>query len=210
MARRFLIGLPGSGGDVDLHAMKEWLRVNPGHVPPGLSPHDSTSHQLRDGLRRAGRTVRQSTHQVILTPPGQVTSLSGHPFSSSKTRPGAARSNQPSSPDRMPPSEGTVLAPSSLVTADDLGRWRRGLLQLLNQLDGGPGERRGVVSRIRGLSVAEKIPRVVADCMIVVVEARNVSEYESGQLSKAQRDAARTCWLVVVEWATCKRVSLPL
>jgi hypothetical protein len=184
MARRFVIGIPGTNDEPGLYPMKEWLRQNPENIPAGLDPNNSTSHQLRDGLRRAGWHLRETADQVILVPPATPHT-------------------------RAPESEGAVSPERRVdVTPDDLGRWRRTLLQLLDKLDGGTGERRGVVSRIRSLSSAEKIPRVVAACMIVVVEVRNVSEYKARQLSGAQREAARICWGAVIEWAKSKNIDL--
>ena len=129
--------------------MKDWVRSNAAAVPSGLTA-DNTSHQLRDGLRRAGWQVRQSDEQVVLIPPDGP---------------------RPSSGQLPPPHAGTV-------TADELGRWRRSILRLLDSLDNRPADKQGVGSRIRSLAAAGRIPRQVAACMHVVVEVRNVSEYD--------------------------------
>jgi RecB family endonuclease NucS len=50
--------------------MKEWLRKHPEHIPVGLHPTNSTSHQLRDGLRKKGWTVQTTAGEVRLLPPG--------------------------------------------------------------------------------------------------------------------------------------------
>lgn len=52
--------------------MKEWLRLHPEHIPTGLHPTNSTSHQLRDGLRRKGWTVQTTPDEVRLVPPGTL------------------------------------------------------------------------------------------------------------------------------------------
>lgn len=49
--------------------MKEWLRQHQDYVPYGLDPTNSTSHQLRDGLKRLGWSVRETDSQVQLVPP---------------------------------------------------------------------------------------------------------------------------------------------
>jgi hypothetical protein len=45
--------------------------------------------------------------------------------------------------------------------------------------------------------------------MMLVAETRNVVEYEAVTLSEAEASAARGAWLVVLEWATKKRLTLP-
>jgi hypothetical protein len=93
-------------------------------------------------------------------------------------------------------------------TDDNLARWRRSLIRVLDKLDGAQNEGRGVVSRIRSLSSQERIPRHVAACMIVVVEVRNASEY-GAHLSAAERTAASYCWLAISEWTKASGILLP-
>lgn len=57
--KRFNIVLPRADGGVEVHPMKEWLRQNPEHIPAGLDPTQSTSHQLRDGLKKLGWIVEE-------------------------------------------------------------------------------------------------------------------------------------------------------
>lgn len=52
--------------------MKEWLRRHPNEVPAGLGATLSTSHKLRDGLRRSGWTIRETEQQVLLIRPTDV------------------------------------------------------------------------------------------------------------------------------------------
>ena len=51
MARHNVVIAKDDGG-VEMYPMKEWLRQHPQHIPLGLDPTMSTSHQLRNGLRR--------------------------------------------------------------------------------------------------------------------------------------------------------------
>jgi len=67
---RFTVAFARDDGGVEVHAMKEWLRQHPEHIPPGLHPTNSTSHQLRDGLKRKGWTVQTTPDEVRLLPPG--------------------------------------------------------------------------------------------------------------------------------------------
>jgi hypothetical protein len=60
-----------------------------------------------------------------------------------------------------------------------------------------------------GLSREGRIPRHVAAAMILVAEIRNVVEYEAVTLSEADGAAARGAWLVVLEWAASKQLTLP-
>jgi hypothetical protein len=68
--KRFNIVVPKEDGGVELYAMKEWLRQHPQHVPAGLDATASTSHQLRNGLRRAGWSVQETPSEVRLILPG--------------------------------------------------------------------------------------------------------------------------------------------
>ena len=54
---RFNVVVPKNDGGVELYPMKEWLRQHPHHLPAGLDATASTSHQLRNGLRRLGWSV---------------------------------------------------------------------------------------------------------------------------------------------------------
>lgn len=68
--KRFNIVVPKEDGGVELYAMKEWLRQHPQHVPSGLDATSSTSHQLRNGLRRVGWSVQETPSEVRLILPG--------------------------------------------------------------------------------------------------------------------------------------------
>ena len=67
---RFNVIVPKSDGGVELYPMKEWLRQHPEHVPPGLDATSSTSHQLRNGLRRLGWSIQETPTEVRLILPG--------------------------------------------------------------------------------------------------------------------------------------------
>ena len=67
---RFNIVVPKNDGGVELYPMKEWLRQHPQHLPPGLDATASTSHQLRNGLRRLGWSVQETPNEVRLLLPG--------------------------------------------------------------------------------------------------------------------------------------------
>ena len=64
--QRFNIVVPKADGSVEVHPMKEWLRQNPQHIPAGLDPTLSTSHQLRNGLKKRGWQVQESSNEVRL------------------------------------------------------------------------------------------------------------------------------------------------
>lgn len=65
-----LILLPNDDGSVAMHAMKEWLRQNPQHIPDGLDPTMSTSQQLRSALKRLGWNLQETDTEFRLVPPG--------------------------------------------------------------------------------------------------------------------------------------------
>jgi hypothetical protein len=68
--KRFKIVVPRKDGGVEVFPMKPWLREHPTYIPPGLNATDSTSHQLRDGLRCAGWRIRDTDAEVRLIHPG--------------------------------------------------------------------------------------------------------------------------------------------
>ena len=65
--KHFFVVLDDSG--VQRYPMKQWLRENPDHLP-GLNPTGTTSHQLRNGLKKNGWAVQETQSEVLLTPPG--------------------------------------------------------------------------------------------------------------------------------------------
>jgi endonuclease len=67
---RFNVVIPREDGGVEIYPMKEWLRRNPTHIPPGMHPTNSNSHKLRDGLRRNGWSVHEASDEIRLMPPG--------------------------------------------------------------------------------------------------------------------------------------------
>ena len=69
---RFNVVLSRDDGGLEVHRMKEWLRLHPEHIPAGLHSNNSNSHQLRDGLLRQGWTVQTTHDEVRLFPPGGV------------------------------------------------------------------------------------------------------------------------------------------
>ena len=69
---RFNVVLGREDGGLEVYPMKEWLRLHPEHIPSGLHPTNSTSHKLRDALRRMGWTIQTTTDEVRLLPPGSL------------------------------------------------------------------------------------------------------------------------------------------
>jgi len=68
--QRHSIVIPRDDGGVELYPLKEWLRQHPSEVPHGLDPTSSTSHQLRNGLRRLGWSMQETPTEVRLIKPG--------------------------------------------------------------------------------------------------------------------------------------------
>jgi endonuclease len=68
--QRHNVVIPTEDGGVEVYPLKEWLRQHPDETPPGLDPTSSTSHQLRNGLRRLGWTMQETPTEVRLIRPG--------------------------------------------------------------------------------------------------------------------------------------------
>jgi hypothetical protein len=73
MARHNVVIAKDDGG-VEMYPMKEWLRQHPQHIPLGLDPTMSTSHQLRNGLRRLGWSMQETPDEVRLLMPDNQSS----------------------------------------------------------------------------------------------------------------------------------------
>lgn len=72
--KRFNIVVPKDDGGVEVYPMKEWLRQYPQNIPTGLDATSSTSHQLRNGLRRLGWSVQETESEIRLIQPGSQAS----------------------------------------------------------------------------------------------------------------------------------------
>lgn len=68
--QRFNVVIPKEDGGIEIYSMKEWLRQHPDHIPPGLDPTLSTSHQLRNGLKKMGWSFQVTPTEVRLFMPG--------------------------------------------------------------------------------------------------------------------------------------------
>jgi endonuclease len=67
--KRFNVVIPKDDGGVELYLMKEWLRQHLDQLP-GVDATSSTSHQLRDALKKKGWTVQDTDSEVRLIMPG--------------------------------------------------------------------------------------------------------------------------------------------
>lgn len=70
--KHFNVVIPEEDGGVELYPMKEWLRQHPKHIPLGLDGTTSTSHELRNGLKKMGWLVQSTDGEVRLIMPGQT------------------------------------------------------------------------------------------------------------------------------------------
>lgn len=68
--QRFNVVIPKEDGGIEVYSMKEWLRQHPDQVPSGLDATSSTSHRLRDGLKKLGWSVQETPTEVRLVMPG--------------------------------------------------------------------------------------------------------------------------------------------
>ena len=70
--RRFYVVLPSGRGNTEVHPMKQWLRQHPEKIPENMHPDHYTSHQIREGLRRAGWQVQEGVDEVRLVSPAPL------------------------------------------------------------------------------------------------------------------------------------------
>ena len=67
--KNFNVVIPREDGGVELYPMKQWLRQH-SDVLPGMEPTSSSSHQLRNALKKKGWLVQETDSEVRLVPPG--------------------------------------------------------------------------------------------------------------------------------------------
>ena len=68
--KRFNVVIPKDDGGVEVYPMKEWLRQHPDCIPVGLDATSSTSHELRNGLKKMGWSVQATDEEARLVVPG--------------------------------------------------------------------------------------------------------------------------------------------
>ena len=66
--KSFKVIIPNDNGGIEVYPLKEWLRQNPAYLPVGLDATMSTSHQLRNGLKKMGWSVQDTGESVHLSP----------------------------------------------------------------------------------------------------------------------------------------------
>ncbi len=92
------------------------------------------------------------------------------------------------------------------VDADDLSKWRRQLLRLLDRLDGKATPNAGPMARITRLKNQNVIPRETAALMIAVTEARNAAEYGGKRPTPTEGEAVRNAWAAILDWAKTRGI----
>src|SRR5438876_881806 len=68
--KRFNVVIAKDDGGVEIYPMKEWLRQHPDRLPAGLDATSSTSHELRNGLKKMGWAAQNTENEVRLVMPG--------------------------------------------------------------------------------------------------------------------------------------------
>lgn len=102
---------------------------------------------------------------------------------------------------------GARAAAPPVVTVEDLARWRRQLLRIVDELDHRAMPNAGPAARITKLKNEGLIPRDTAAQMFLVTETRNAAEYEARIQTPAGSQAVRSAWAAVVEWARSKGIA---
>jgi hypothetical protein len=74
VVQRHIVVLPQDNGGFEIQPLKEYLRQNP-DVLPDFDPSNSTSHQLRAGLKRRGWTMQETPSEIRLIKPGTASDI---------------------------------------------------------------------------------------------------------------------------------------
>ena len=72
MIKKHWIVIKDHQGTPQPYQLKEWLRANPNEVPTGLDANDSTTYQLKRGLKKIGWEIEELSDRVLVINHGQV------------------------------------------------------------------------------------------------------------------------------------------
>ena len=86
------------------------------------------------------------------------------------------------------------------ITGDDLMKWHRELLRLLDKLDGRRFPDLGPAARINQLSRDGVIPRKIAALMRSLTEARNAAVHEGDEPTATEAVAIENAWKAITDW----------
>ena len=108
-----------------------------------------------------------------------------------------------SRPLDVPPTLPTSSPPPAPgpLTADELDKMRRSFLQIMDGVEGRTSGGEKITSRVRRLQLDGWIPRLVAQAMLMVNEARNICVYDGYSFSTTENVAVRAAWEVIRKWA---------
>ena len=112
--------------------------------------------------------------------------------------PGLSTGSALDRPSNPPDSKPLVMR---AITSDDLMKWHRDLLRLLDSLDGHHEQGLGPAARILRMRGANRIPRKIAALMLSVTEARNAALHEGDEPTAAEAVAVQNAWLAISDWA---------
>ncbi|MGH2593776.1 MAG: hypothetical protein ACRDGG_09710 [Anaerolineae bacterium] len=88
-----------------------------------------------------------------------------------------------------------------LTVADELGRMRRNIIRVLNQLHRSPTTREGVINQIDKLKEMKRLPTDIAIFMKTIVSVRNRVEYEEYSVLPEELIDLREKYAVIYKWA---------
>ena len=132
--------------------------------------------------------------------------IAGHPRACKICFP--TRGPEATGPRQGSKAVGAAVTKLPSVTADDLSKWRRQLLRLLDKFDHRSTPSAGPVARITRLKNEGLIPRKTAALMIMLTETRNAAEYEDERPTHAESEAVKNAWTAIVEWANARGFDL--
>lgn len=70
MRQTFNVVIPKEDGGIEIYPMKQWLRQNSQHLPAGVDATYSTSHELRNALKKKGWSIQTTESEIRLLMPG--------------------------------------------------------------------------------------------------------------------------------------------
>jgi len=76
MSKSHYVVIPSDDGEPNRYPLKQWLRENLYENPPGMHPDDSTSHELRRGLKKLGWKIEFAPTEVLILKPDSARSFS--------------------------------------------------------------------------------------------------------------------------------------
>jgi hypothetical protein len=107
----------------------------------------------------------------------------------------------------LPDDQNPIAGPKeAAISVEELAKWRRCIIRIVNQMDTGLSFEETLSARIRRLAREGYIPRDIIALMFAITESRNLAEYESKLPIGPHCKALINAWEAILQWAETKGI----